>query len=203
MNAAPPPEEVIDGDAMPGLRRTFLIAVIGLNLTGVASLSVEIGSKRLELLHELMPTATTIGLLINPTNPNAEDQLREIQASARALGLRLHLFNATTEQDIDKAFATMSELQVGALIIAADVLFVDRSKELATFALRYGLPTISINRDFVVDGGLMSYGAGLVAPFRLMGVYTGRVLAGNLKTAKTLGISVPIPVLGRADEVIE
>jgi putative ABC transport system substrate-binding protein len=191
------------------------------NLTGVALLNVEIGSKRLELLHELAPAATLMGLLINPTNPNADSQLRDMQAAAQTLGLQLHVLNASTEQDLDKAFATLVELRAGALIIGADGFYVDRSKQLAALALRYALPAIFITRDFVADGGMMSYGGGLREPFRLMGVYTGRILAGekpaqlpvqqvtkveliiNLKTAKALGLTVPLTLLGRADEVIE
>jgi putative ABC transport system substrate-binding protein len=193
----------------------------GGNLTGVALLNVEIASKRLELLHELVPAATVIGLLINPTNPNAESQLKDMLAAAQALGLQLHVFNASTERDIDKAFAGFGERRVGALIIGADGFFVNQSKQLAVSALRYALPASFITRDFVVDGGMMSYGGGLREPFRLMGVYTGRILAGekpadlpvqqatkveliiNLKTAKALAINVPNTLLGRADEVIE
>jgi putative ABC transport system substrate-binding protein len=144
-----------------------------------------------------------------------------MQAAAQTLGLQLHVLNASTEQDLDKAFATLVELRAGALIIGADGFYVDRSKQLAALALRYALPAIFITRDFVADGGMMSYGGGLREPFRLMGVYTGRILAGekpaqlpvqqvtkveliiNLKTAKALGLTVPLTLLGRADEVIE
>jgi putative ABC transport system substrate-binding protein len=193
----------------------------GGNLTGVALLNVEIGSKRLELLHELVPTAALMGLLINPTNPNAESQLRDMRSAAQTLGLQLHVLNASTEGAIEKAFATLVELRAGALVIGADAFFVDRSKQLAALALRYALPAIFITRDFVSDGGMMSYGGGLREPYRLMGVYTGRILTGekpanlpvqqvtkveliiNFKTAKALGITVPLTLLGRADEVIE
>jgi putative ABC transport system substrate-binding protein len=192
----------------------------GGNLTGVALLNVEIGSKRLELLHELVPKAL-MGLLINPTNPNAESQTRDMHAAAQSLGLQLHVLNASNESDLDKAFATLAEVRAGALVIGADGFFVDQSKQLAALALRNALPAIFITRDFVADGGMMSYGGGLREPFRLMGVYTGRILKGerpadlpvqqvtkveliiNLKTARTLGLTVPLTLLGRADEVIE
>ena len=193
----------------------------GGNLTGVALLNVEIGSKRLELLHELVPKASLMGLLINPTNPNAESQTRDMHAAAQSLGLQLHVLNASNEGDLDKAFATLAEVRAGALVIGADGFFVDQSKQLAALALRNALPAIFITRDFVADGGMMSYGGGLREPFRLMGVYTGRILKGerpadlpvqqvtkveliiNFKTARTLGLTVPLTILGRADEVIE
>ena len=193
----------------------------GGNLTGVALLLVEISAKRLELLHELVPNATVMGVLINPTNPNAEGQTRDMRAAAQNLGLQLHVLNASSERDIDKAFATLADLRAGALVIGADGFFVDQSKQLAALALRHALPAAFITRDFVVDGGMMSYGGGLREPFRLMGIYTGRMLKGerlanlpvqqvtaveliiNLKTAKALGLTVPLSLLGRADEVIE
>ena len=193
----------------------------GANLTGVALLNVEIGSKRLELLHELVPGVARIGLLSNPTNPNAESQSKDMQVAARTLGLQLHVLNASSERDIDTAFATLGELRVGAVAIGADAFFVDRSRRLATLALHYGLPAIFITRDFVAEGGMMSYGGGLREPYRLMGVYTGRILKGekpadlpvqqvtkvelviNLKTASALSLTVPLTLLGRADEVIE
>jgi putative tryptophan/tyrosine transport system substrate-binding protein len=193
----------------------------GGNLTGVALLNVEIGSKRLELLHELVPKASLMGLLINPTNPNAESQTRDIHAAAQSLGLQLHVLNASNEGDLDKAFATLAEVRAGGLVIGADGFFVDQSKQLAALALRNALPAIFITHDFVTDGGMMSYGGGLREPFRLMGVYTGRILKGeraadlpvqqvtkveliiNLNTARTLGLTVPLTLLGRADEVVE
>jgi putative tryptophan/tyrosine transport system substrate-binding protein len=193
----------------------------GGNLTGVALLNVEIGSKRLELLHELVPKGLLIGLLINPTNPNAERQTRDMQTAAQTLGVQLRVLNASSEPDLDKAFGTLAELRAGALVIGADGFFVDQSKQLAARALRHALPAIFITRDFVADGGMMSYGGGLREPFRLMGIYTGRILKGekpadlpvqqvtkleliiNLKTAKALGLAVPLSLLSRADEVIE
>jgi putative ABC transport system substrate-binding protein len=193
----------------------------GGNLTGVALLNVEIGAKRLELLHELVPTATVMAVLMNPTNPNAEAQSRDMQAAAHTLGLQLHVLNASTERDFSTAFAKLVELRAGALVIGADAFFVDQNKRLAALALRHALPAVFIVRDFVVAGGMMSYGGGLREPYRLMGVYAGRILKGekptdlpvqqltkleliiNVNTAKALHITVPITLLGRADEVIE
>jgi putative tryptophan/tyrosine transport system substrate-binding protein len=193
----------------------------GGNLTGVAVLNVQIGPKRLELLHEAVPAARVVALLNNPTHPTAEVQSRDMQAAARNLGLQLHVLHGTTERDLDTAFATLVQLRAGALIVGADSFFVNQSEELAGLALRHALPAISLLRDFVAAGGLMSYGGDLADAFRLMGVYSGRVLKGekpadlpvqqetkfaliiNLKTAKALGLTVPLPLLGRADEVIE
>jgi putative tryptophan/tyrosine transport system substrate-binding protein len=193
----------------------------GGNLTGVALLNVEIAAKRLELLHELVPNANVVAVLINPGNPNAESQTRDLRAAAHTLGLQLHVLNASSEQDFDKAFAMLAELRAGALVIGADAFFVDQSKHLAALALRHTMPAIFITRDFVADGGMMSYGGGLREPYRLVGIYTGRILKGerlanlpvqqvttveliiNLKTAKTFGVNVPQSLLGRANEVIE
>jgi ABC-type uncharacterized transport system substrate-binding protein len=198
----------------------------GGNLTGVTSLSDEVGPKRLELLHELVPTATIIALLVNPTNPNAEPQSRDMQAAARTLGLQLHVLHASIERDFDTAFATLIQLRAGALVIAPDSFFLSprRSEQLAALALRHAIPTMSFNRDFTTAGGLMSYGSsvgGGMDTYRLLGTYTGRILKGekpadlpvqqstrielliNMKTAKALGLTFPITLLGRADEVIE
>jgi putative ABC transport system substrate-binding protein len=193
----------------------------GGNLTGVTGLNVEISPKRLELLHELAPTATHIALLANPTNPIAETDLRNSQAAARALGLQLHVLNASTERDLDAAFASLPRLQVDALAIGADAFFFRRSEQLGAMAVRLAIPSISAQRGFVTAGGLMSYGNNPTDEYRLVGVYTGRILKGekpadlpvqqatkveliiNLKTAKALGLTVPLPLLTRADEVIE
>jgi len=196
----------------------------GGNLTGTTGLNNEVGPKRLELLHELVPTSTRMALLVNPTTPaQAEPQSRQTQAAARKLGLKLHVLNAGTEGAIDVAFAKMIELQVGGLVIGPDQLFngTIRSKQLAALALRHAVPTIYQYPEFTAAGGLMSYGTSLQDMFRVNGVYTGRILKGenpadlpvqqatkveliiNLKTAKALGITVPLPLLGRADEVIE
>jgi putative ABC transport system substrate-binding protein len=193
----------------------------GGNLTGVVNLNVELGPKRLELLHELVPTATIMALLVNPTNPNAETVSRNLQAAARTLGLQTHVLQPSTERDFDTVFATLVQLRAGALVIGPDPFFISRSEQLAALAIRHAVPTISQFREFAAAGGLMSYGASITDSFRTVGVYTGRILKGekpadlpvqqstkaeliiNLKTAKALGITVPLPLLGRADEVIE
>jgi putative ABC transport system substrate-binding protein len=191
------------------------------NLTGVVTLNMDTGQKRLELIHELLPAATTIGLLLNPTNAVAEIQSKDLQAAARILGLQLRIANASTERDFDAAFATLSQGQVGGLVIGTDGFLVSQSEQLAALTVRYALPTIFQYRAFVTAGGLMSYGGSVTDSYRLSGVYTGRILKGekpadlpvqqatkveliiNLKTARTLGITFPITLLGRADEVIE
>jgi putative ABC transport system substrate-binding protein len=193
----------------------------GGNLTGVSNLNVQLGPKRLELLRELVPTAAIIALLINPTNPNAETLLRDHQAAARTLGLELQVVRASTERDIDTTFASLTQLRVGAFVIGADTFFISQSKQLAALAIRHAMPTIFQYREFAAAGGLMSYGGSLPEAYRLVGVYTGRILKGekpadlpvqqstkaeliiNLKTAKLLGIEVPTSILLRADEVIE
>jgi putative ABC transport system substrate-binding protein len=194
----------------------------GGNLTGVIALNVELGAKRLELLHELVPTATIIGGLVNPTNPvAAETETRDLQAAARTLGLTLHMLHASSEQEIDTAFTTLAQLRAGALVIGADALFNSRSQQLADLSLRHAVPAIYQFREFVLSGGLASFGSTVVDTYRPLGVYTGRILKGekpadlpvqqatkldliiNMKTAKALGITVPLPLSGRADEVIE
>jgi putative tryptophan/tyrosine transport system substrate-binding protein len=194
----------------------------GGNLTGVTGLSAEIGPKRLELLHELLPTAGNIALLVNPTSPAQTDpQSRDLQGAAGKLGLQLHVLRAGTEREIDSAFETLVQRRVGGLVIGPGVFFNTRSEQLAALALRHAVPTIYQYREFAAAGGLMSYGTNLTDMFRLSGVYTGRILKGekpadlpvqqatkveliiNMKTAKTLGLTVPLSLLGRADEVIE
>jgi putative ABC transport system substrate-binding protein len=195
----------------------------GGNLTGVTSLGDEIAPKRLEFLHELLPAATTMALLVNPTNPNAETQSRDLQAAARTLGVRLHVLHARTEHDFDAAFAAATHLRAAALVIGPDTFFAgpSRAEQHATFAARYAVPTISFTRNFTAAGGLMSYGGNLTDSYRIAGTYAGRILKGdkpaelpvqqitkveltvNLKAAKALGITVPLALLGRADEVIE
>jgi putative tryptophan/tyrosine transport system substrate-binding protein len=192
------------------------------NLTGVTNLGIEVGPKRPELLREILPTATTFGLLINASNPTlAEPTTRDVRAAARTLGVQLHVVSATRDNEIDHAFASLAERRVDGLVIGSDPFFSSRSERLASLALRYALPAVYQWREFAVAGGLMSYGADTSDAYRLAGIYTGRVLKGdkpadlpvqqstkvelyiNLKTAKTLGITIPLPLSGRADELIE
>ena len=193
----------------------------GGNITGVTQLGVEVGPKRLELLRELIPTATIMASLVHPTNPNAETISRNLQSAARTLGLQIHVLYASTERDIDDAFTTLIRLRAGALVIGSDPFFTSRSKQLAELTVRHGVPTVYEFREFAAAGGLMSYGGSIIDSYRKAGVYTGRILKGekpadlpvqrstkvelilNLKTARVLGITVPLTLLGRADEVIE
>jgi putative ABC transport system substrate-binding protein len=193
----------------------------GGNLTGVTFLNVEVGPKLLELLHEVVPTATTMAALVNPTNPNAATLSTGLHVAARTLGLDLNVLKASTDGDIDGAFATLIPLRVGGLVIPDDIFIRTREEQLAALALRHKVPTIFQSRESVVAGGLMSYAGGASDAYRQAGVYTGRVLKGekpsdlpvqqttkvelyiNLKTAKALGLTVPDTLLARADEVIE
>jgi len=194
----------------------------GGNATGVTTLSAETEAKRLELLHELLPTATIMALLVNPTNPPlAEPTTEALQGAARKLALQLHVLRASTEREFDPAFASLIELRASALVIGGDQFFNSRLEQLAALALRHRIPAIYGFREFAAAGGLMSYGDVLVDLWRMAGAYTGRILKGakpadlpvqqstkvefviNLKTAKTLGLTFPITLLGRADEVIE
>ncbi len=195
----------------------------GGNVTGVTQLNSVVAPKRLELLHELLPTATVMALLVNPTDSAlAETTARDLQTAAHSLGLKLHVLNASTERDFDAVFAKLIELRAGGLVIGSGAFFAARSEQLAALAVRHAVPAVSANRRFVAAGGLASYEAGSITDsYRLAGVYTGRILKGekpadlpvqqtvkfelaiNLKTAKTLGITVPLPLSGRADELIE
>jgi len=194
----------------------------GGNLTGVTSLNLEVGPKRLELLRELIPTATIIAVLVNPTNPNlAEPFTRVMKAAASTLGLQLHVLQASTDRDFDKVFAALVQLRAGALVINNDAFFLSRIEQLAALTVRHAVPTISAYREFTAAGGLMSYGGSLTDAYRLTGVYAGRILKGdrpadlpiqqatkvelyiNQKTAKALGLTVPQALLSRADDVIE
>jgi putative ABC transport system substrate-binding protein len=192
----------------------------GGNVTGVTSLNAEVGAKRLELLHEAVPTATLIGLLLNPTNPITDAFLRDQQAAARSLGIQLHVLYASAERDFEAAFATLVQVRAGGLVIGPDALLNSSTKQLAALALRHAVPTSFQGRYGPAAGGLMSYGGGNTGS-RLAGVYTGRILKGekpadlpvqrvtkvelviNLKTAKTLGLTLPPTMLTLADEVIE
>jgi len=193
----------------------------GSNLTGITGLNVEVAPKRLELLHEVIPTATVMALLVNPTNPAAKSQLAIVLSAAHNLGLDLRVLNASSESDFDGAFANLKQMRLGGLVISSDPFFTARQEQLGALALRHGTPAIYENRPFVAAGGLMGYGGSLTDSYHLAGVYTGRVLKGekpadlpvqqstkvelflNLKTAKALGINVPLPLSGRADEIIE
>jgi putative ABC transport system substrate-binding protein len=193
----------------------------GGNLTGVTALNLEVGPKRLELLHELVPTASTIALLVNPTNPNAETLSKDAQAAAYTLRLQLNVLHASTERELDMVFASLLQPRAGALVIGTDPFFTSRSEQLAARALSQAIPTIFQYRTFAAAGGLLSYAGSFTEGYRLVGLYTGRILKGekptdlpvqqftkveliiNLKTAKALGLTVPLPLLTRADEVIE
>ena len=193
----------------------------GGNVTGVAISKMEVGPKRLELLHQVIPTASAVALLVNPTNPAVEPLVRDAQASARSLGLQLHVLKASVGGDIDAAFAALPGLQAGGLVIGPDQFFDSRTLQIAALALQHSVPAIYQYRAFTAAGGLISYGPSLADAFQLAGVYTGRILNGekpadlpvqqatkielliNLKTAQALGVSIPPELLDRADETIE
>jgi putative ABC transport system substrate-binding protein len=192
------------------------------NLTGVTQTNVETTPKRLEFLHELLPTARVMALLVNPTDPAlAETETTTALEAAHTLGLELHVLNASTERDLDLVFEKLTELRVSALVVAADVLFTSHIEQLALLAVRHAVPAAYQWREFTVAGGLLSYGADLTDSYHQVGIYAGRILKGdkpaelpvqqatkvelyiNLKTARTLGLTIPLTLLGRADEVIE
>ena len=194
----------------------------GKNLTGVSTLGIEMAVKQVQLLRELLPSANSMALLVNPTNPTlAPAQTRAVQEAGAALGLELKILHASTDRDFDAVFARAVQLRAGALIIAVDALFAPRIQTLAELALHHMMPATFPFREFAAAGGLVSYGSSDAEAFRLMGVYAGKVLKGekpsdlpveqptkfelviNLKTAKALGITVPPMLLARADEVIE
>jgi putative ABC transport system substrate-binding protein len=193
----------------------------GGNITGTTYLNVEIGPKLLELLREVMPAATTAAVLNNPTNPNAETVSRNLHEAAHKLGLEVHVLNVSNDADIDTAFAEVVRLRPSGLVMVTDAFINTRGEQIATLALRYRVPAFFQTRAFIIAGGLMSYGGRAFDAYRQAGVYTGRVLKGekpanlpvqqttkieliiNLKTAKALGLAIPLPLLGRADEFIE
>ena len=192
----------------------------GGNVTGVSQLSVEVAPKRLELLHELVPAASIMVLLVNPADRPGVS-IKEEQSAARTLGLELHILNASADRDFDGVFAKLIQLQAGGLVVAGGAFLNSRSEQLGALALHHGVPAISRGREFVVAGGLLSYGASITVAYRLAGNYTGRILKGekpadlpvqqatkvdfyiNLKTAKALGLNVPPSMQARADEMIE
>jgi putative tryptophan/tyrosine transport system substrate-binding protein len=194
----------------------------GGNVTGVTSLNLEVAPKRLELMHELLPSVTSMALLVNPAVPaTAEPVSRSSQAAAQALGLQLHIVHASSDRDFGAVFERLTQLRVGALVIGPDTLFTSHSEQLAKLTVRHEMPAIYEFREFAAAGGLMSYASSETEYYRLVGTYAARVLKGdkpadlpvqrstkvelflNLTTAKALGITVPLPLSGRVDEVIE
>ncbi|MGA8698267.1 MAG: ABC transporter substrate-binding protein [Xanthobacteraceae bacterium] len=194
----------------------------GGNVTGVTQLVQEVEPKLLELLHELLPSIRIVALLVNPADPTlAEANRSAVLAAAHNLGLELQILNASSEHDFDGVFKKLTELRAGALMIGGDALFTAHSEQLAALAVRHGVPAFYKGREFAAAGGLIAYGSEIADSYRLVGNYTGRVLNGekpadlpvqratkiqliiNFKTAKALGITIPLPVSGRADEVIE
>ena len=195
----------------------------GGNITGVSQNITSLEAKRVELLCELLPAATAIAVLVNPTNPiNAKPVAKDLETVARALGRQLHVLEASTDADFDAAFATIARQRAGGLVVSGDAFFVSQRHQLVALAARHALPAIYFVREFTDAGGLMSYGTDLTEAYHDVGTYTGKILKGakpadlpvnqqstkvelviNLKTAKTLGLKIPLPLLGRADEVIE
>jgi putative tryptophan/tyrosine transport system substrate-binding protein len=193
----------------------------GGNFTGISILTNTLEPKRLGLLHELVPRAATIGVLLNPSFPSYEDQLRDVQEAARVLGLRIHVLRASTDRELDAAFETVAPQRIAALAVGADPFFDTRRTKLVALAARHAVPTMYHFREYAEAGGLMSYGIDLSDAYRQVGVYTGRILKGakpaelpvlqptkfelviNLKTAKTLGLTIPPSLIARADHVIE
>jgi ABC-type uncharacterized transport system substrate-binding protein len=193
----------------------------GGNIRGVALLQIELAAKRLDLLHELLPSAASIALLVNPSNPLTEPEMRGLRDAAPSLGLQLRTLPASTPSEIDAAFGTLVELRAGALVVSADTFFTNQRAQIVALAARHAVPAIYVYRLFPAAGGLMSYGADLADSYRLVGIYTGKILKGaepadlpvqqavkvelviNLKTAKALGLTIPATLIARADEVIE
>jgi len=205
-----------------GLGLVASLARPGGNFTGVVTLNLEIVPKRLELLHELFPAATSFALLVNPTTPAlAEPVSKEVETAARMLGVKLHVLQASSEPELDTVFATATQLQAAGLVIGPDTFFNSRIEQLAALTVRHALPAVYQWREFTAAGGLLSYGSSVTDVYRQAGVYTGKILKGerpadlpvqqttkvelfiNLKTAKALGLTMPTALLVRADEVIE
>jgi ABC-type uncharacterized transport system substrate-binding protein len=194
----------------------------GGNLTGATTLTLEVGAKRLEMLHQLVPTAKIIAVLVNPTSPNlAAAQSKDLQSAARVLGLQIHVLQASTDRDFDLVFERVAQLGAQALVITSDSFFFSRSERLAALAARHAVPSIYGFRESALAGSLISYGGGLAESHRWLGVYTGQILKGakpsempvqqstklelviNLKAAKAIGVEIPPALIARADEVIE
>ena len=193
----------------------------GGNATGVTNYLINLGAKRLELLNELVPKPTTIGMLVNLNYPDIESQRKDLDEAARKFGQQVHVVNAASVDDFDKVLATLVQLKASALVVSADAVFLSRRDRLVGLVAHYGLPAVYPQREFVMVGGLMSYAASVADGYRQAGIYVGRVLRGavptdlpvvlpskfdffiNLKTAKALGLTVPLSLIARADEVIE
>jgi putative ABC transport system substrate-binding protein len=193
----------------------------GGNVTGLALLTLEVEAKRLEVLHELLRTSAAVALLVNPNNPQTEAETKGVRDAARSLGLQLHVLDASTEGEIDAAFGKLIELRAGGLLVSVDAFLVSQRDQIVALAARHAVPAIYGVREFATAGGLMSYGLDGADAYRQVGIYAGKILKGakpadlpvqrvvrvefviNLKTAKTLGLTFPITLLGRADEVIE
>jgi putative ABC transport system substrate-binding protein len=193
----------------------------GGNLTGATTLAVELGQKRMELLREMVPSAGFTAILVNPKGPNLASVSRDLEGAARILQLPIKVVQASSDTELDAAFASLADLQTQALVIGTDTFFNSKSARLAELALRYRIPAVYQYREFVAAGGLMSYAGSITDAYRVAGIYTGRILKGekpadlpvqqstkaelfiNLKTAKALGLTVPATLLARADEVIE
>jgi putative ABC transport system substrate-binding protein len=193
----------------------------GANLTGVTSLGAELAPKQLEVLHELIPAATSLALLVNPATPVAATVARSVQVAASTLGMELHVLHASADRDFDAMFTTLARLGAGGLVISTDSFFNSRGEQLGILSAHHRVPAIAQYREFVAAGGLACYGGSITDLWRLAGAYVGRVLKGerpadlpvqqstiaeliiNLKAARALGMSVPLTLLGRADEVIE
>jgi putative tryptophan/tyrosine transport system substrate-binding protein len=193
----------------------------GGNLTGFNILSGELGAKGLALLHDLVPSAATVGFLENPNNPVFELTTRDVLAAAAAIGLKVQILNAGTDREIDAAFVSLVQERIGALFVDGDFFFNNRTEQIVALAARYAIPTMYLTPEYVVAGGLVSYGMSLIEDYRQLGLYAGRILKGekpadlpvmqptkihlmiNLKTAKTLGLEVPAKLLALADEIIE
>ena len=208
-------EDPVKSGAVASLNRP------GGNATGVSLLTVAMEAKRLQLLHELMPNAAVVAIIVNPNNPQADEQLQELQAAARTLGVQVEAFKAGSPSEIDAAFAKLVERRASALHIASDAFFNTRREQFVVLSARHAVPAIFNFREFAAAGGLMSYGPSLTDAYRQEGIYAGRILKGekpaempvqqavkielviNMQTARALGLTVPLPLLGRADEVIE
>jgi putative tryptophan/tyrosine transport system substrate-binding protein len=193
----------------------------GANITGVTILTVELAGKRLDLLHELVPTSFVVALLVNPTNPVSQAETRSLQEAARALGLQAHILRASNPSEFEAAFKSLVGLQVGALVVSSDPLFTNQRDEIVALAARHAMPAIYAYRLFPAAGGLISYGSDLADSYRQTAIYTAKILNGarpadlpvqqvvkielviNLNTAKALGLTIPLTLSGRADEVIE